>query len=108
MRSKPLSRRKALASLAAIAAYGATGHNSLVAESIPNGAVSEHGAAPIFSATGPDAERYGAANGFPVPGYLRAGWQGNPYEPHYRVGAFSHFDQFNTTRRIKQAAEPWR
>jgi hypothetical protein len=32
-------------------------------------------------------------------------WQGNPYEPYYRVGAFSRFDELNTTRRIKHAAK---
>jgi CubicO group peptidase (beta-lactamase class C family) len=62
---------------------------------------------PVFSRSGPDAERYGAAKGFPVPGYLRSLWQGNPYAPYYRIGAFSHFDEFNTTRRVKHAAEPW-
>jgi hypothetical protein len=33
-------------------------------------------------------ELYGAAEGFPVPGFW-ARLQGNPYEPHDRVGAFT-------------------
>jgi CubicO group peptidase (beta-lactamase class C family) len=102
-----LSRRKALASLAVVAAYGAVGNNSAAAEPIPTGGTAAHGAGPIFSATGPDAQRFGAAKAFPVPGVLRTIWEGNPYQPAYRVGAFSHFDEGNTTRRIKHAAKPW-
>jgi len=89
-----ISRRAALLGLAASAACGPAKADL-------------DGAGPIFSATGPDAERYGVAQAFPVPGYLRSIWQGNPYDPYYRVGAFSHFDEFNKTRRIKHAAEPW-
>jgi CubicO group peptidase (beta-lactamase class C family) len=33
--------------------------------------------------------------------------QGNPYEPKYRVGAFSHSDELFPTRRIKRARTPW-
>jgi CubicO group peptidase (beta-lactamase class C family) len=102
-----LSRRKALASLAAVAAVGAVRDNRAAAESIPTGGAAENAAGPVFSATGPDAQRFGAAKGYPVPGVLRSIWEGNPYDPVYRVGAFSHFDEFNTTRRVKHAAEPW-
>jgi hypothetical protein len=102
-----LSRRKALASLAAVAAHIAVRGNSATAEPIHNSGVPENGAGPVFSATGPDADLYGAADGFPVPGFLRAVLQGNPYKPEYRVGAFSHFDEIYTTRRIKRAAVPW-
>lgn len=101
------SRREALASLAAIAAYGVVGDSSVVGKSVPNSGVPEHGAGPVFSATGPGAEHYGAAEGYPVPEYQRAIRQGNPYEPEYRVGAFSHFDEIYRTRRTKRAAEPW-
>jgi hypothetical protein len=55
----------------------------------------------------PDAELYGADKGFPVPGFIQAVLQGNPYKPEYRVGAFSHFDTIYATRRIKRAAVPW-
>jgi hypothetical protein len=102
-----VSRRAALAGLVVAASFGADRGNSVIAGPISDTAATENGAGPVFSATGPDAERYGAAKGFPVPGYLRTIWHGNPYEPYYRVGAFSHFDEINTTRRIKHAAKPW-
>ena len=102
-----LSRRKALASLAAVAAHVAVRGNSATAEPIHNNGDPESGAGPVFSATGPHAELYGAAAGFPVPSFLQAVRQGNPYKPEYRVGAFSHFDEIYTTRRIKRAAVPW-
>jgi CubicO group peptidase (beta-lactamase class C family) len=102
-----LSRRKALASLAAVAAHIAVRDNSATAEPIHNSGAPESGAGPVFSATGPDADLYGAAEGFPVPGFLRAVLQGNPYKPEYRVGAFSHFDDIYATRRIKRASVPW-
>jgi CubicO group peptidase (beta-lactamase class C family) len=62
---------------------------------------------PIFSPSGPNAELYGAADGYPVPDPMLARLQGNPYEPKYRVGAFSHFDELFPTRRIKRASTPW-
>jgi len=34
--------------------------------------------------------------------------QGNPWEPKYRVGAFSHLDKIYSTRRISRAAAPWK
>ena len=71
------------------------------------GAQEQDGTGPVFSSTGPDAAHYGAAEGFPVPGYLRALLQGNPFKPEYRVGAFSHFDEIFSTRRIERAAAPW-
>jgi CubicO group peptidase (beta-lactamase class C family) len=98
-----LTRRAALAGLAAAATYGAARGNSAFAQPA---ATAENGAGPVFSATGPDAEFYGAAEGFPVPGLL-ARRKGNPYEPKYRVGAFSHFDEIYPTRTIKSAAAPW-
>ncbi len=64
-------------------------------------------AGPIFSPSGPNAELYGAADGYPVPDPTLARLQGNPYEPKYRVGAFSHFDQLFPTRRIERASTPW-
>lgn len=61
----------------------------------------------MFSPSGPDAGRYGAAQGFPVPDPALARQQGNPYAAEYRVGAFSHFDEIYPTRLIKRAASPW-
>ena len=62
---------------------------------------------PVFSPSGPDAELYGAANGFPIPSPAQARIQRNPFRPEYRVGAFSHFDQLFPTRSIKHADAPW-
>jgi len=98
---RPFTRRTALAGLVAAAAYGAANAEPIAVHATPEG-----GAGPVFSATGPNAGLYGAAEGFPVPGFL-ARRQGNPYEPKYRVGAFSHFDEMYPTRQIKRATMPW-
>ena len=58
-------------------------------------------------ATGPDAEQYGAAYGYPVPDVALARTQGNPWEPKYRVGAFSHLDEIYATQRVDRATTPW-
>jgi CubicO group peptidase (beta-lactamase class C family) len=100
-----LSRRTALASLAAAAACGVARGNSAVAQST-SANDAPHGAGPVFSPTGPDAELYGATEGFPLPGFW-ARLQGNPYEPKYRVGAFSHFDKLLSTRTVKRSTTPW-
>src|SRR5262249_23601331 len=60
-----------------------------------------------FDRGGPDAERYGLREGYPVPDPDHARRQGNPWEPRYRVGAFSHLDTIYPTRRIERAAAPW-
>ena len=49
-----ISRRAALAALAAAC-------SPAVAETIERGATTENDVGPVFSASGPDAERYGAA-----------------------------------------------
>ena len=33
--------------------------------------------------------------------------EGNPWEPKYRVGAFSHLDEIYSTRKISRARVPW-
>ena len=96
-----LTRRAALASLAAAAC------GSAMAGPIADGMAVENVAGPVFSPSGPDAELYGAADGFPVPDPALARRQGNPYEPRYRVGAFSHFDEIYPTRRIVRTAAQW-
>ncbi len=101
----PVSRRTALASLAAVAAYGAARDGSAGPAS-PTGAAG-NGDSPGFSPTGPNAELYGAAEGFPVADRALVVQPGNPHEPKYRVGAFSHFDEIYPTRRIKRAVTPW-
>ncbi len=102
-----ITRRAALAGVVAAATFGARGGDAVMAEPASGPAAAGNGAEPVFSATGPDAERYGAAEGFPVPSSLAARLQGNPYKPEYRVGAFSHFDDIYPTRRIARAATPW-
>jgi CubicO group peptidase (beta-lactamase class C family) len=101
-----LSRRATLGSLLAAAAYGAFTGNSTFAEPIRNHDAPANGVGPVFSETGPYAKLYGAAEGFPVPGFW-ARLQGNPYEPQYRVGAFSHFDELYRIRRVRRASAPW-
>jgi len=97
--SDRVSRRVALTGLAATCAAGlATPMRRAWAEE----------AGPSFSSTGPDAERYGAAAGYPVPDAVRARWQGNPWQPADRVGAFTHIDDIYPTRQVKRAAVPWR
>ena len=79
---------------------------SLAGRPIAASRAPENSADPVFSPSGPDAERYGAAQGFPVPNSALARQQGNPYHPKYRVGAFSHFDEIYPTRLVSRAAMP--
>ncbi|MBV9785111.1 MAG: serine hydrolase [Acidisphaera sp.] len=89
---RTLSRRGALAGLGMFPALGTT----------PAWAGMAGTDGPIFYASGPNADRYGAAEGFP------ARWQiHDPDAPRYRVGNFSHFDEIMPTRRIVRANTPW-
>jgi CubicO group peptidase (beta-lactamase class C family) len=92
-----LSRRDALAGLAATCAAGV----GLI------GPASADAAGPTFSASGPDAQTYGAAQGYPVPDAARARRQGTPWEKRDRVGAFTHIDDIYPTRLVKRADAPW-
>jgi CubicO group peptidase (beta-lactamase class C family) len=59
------------------------------------------GAAPVFSDTGPDADDYGKADGYPV---------GNPSvtsDLRYLVGTYSHFDQTVPAHVVPRAPTPW-
>lgn len=56
-------------------------------------------AGPSFSPLGPDAARFGSAEGFPARRPIE--------EAGHRVGGFSHFDELYPTRRIERAAAPW-
>ena len=97
-----VSRRAALTGFAVTAAYG-----SVVAEQVSDGTWGENGAGPIFSPSGPNAELYGAAEGFPIADHSLAHQPGEPYQVKYRVGAYSHFDEIYPTHRTKRAAAPW-
>jgi CubicO group peptidase (beta-lactamase class C family) len=92
-----LSRRAVLAGAAATCASLAASTRQASAEEV----------GPIFSSTGPNAELYGAATGYPVPDAVRARWRGNPWQPGDRVGAFTHIDDIYPTRPVKRAATPW-
>src|ERR1700759_5251881 len=92
-----MSRRAALAGLAA----------SVVGGAAPGKADgSETGAGPVFAPSGPEAERYGAAEGFPIAVPLRVNQPGDPPDK-YKIGAYSHYDEIHPTRRIARAAAPW-
>src|SRR6516225_2521202 len=97
-----LSRRAALAGLAITAASG-----SAIAEQVSDGKPGENGAGPTFSPLGPNAELYGAAEGYPVADLSLAHQPGEPHQIKYRVGAYSHFDEIFPTHRIRRSAAPW-
>lgn len=102
------TRRKALLTLGAVAGYRALGSNSASGQVSINTEAVESNASPTFAQGGPDAKLYGFDEGYPVPGRVRAVTEGNPWEPKYRVGAFSHLDEIYSTRRISRAAMPWK
>jgi CubicO group peptidase (beta-lactamase class C family) len=56
---------------------------------------------PIFSATGPDAEAYGAAEHFPV------GSGDTAFQKKYMVGSYSHFDTLFPATTLAPAAQAW-
>ena len=97
---KHVSRRTALAALAAASGFAMAGP-------IPDSATAGDDPGPVFSPTGPDAELYGAAEGFPIANPALRYPPGNPLTPNYRVGAFSHHDKIFPTRQIGRAATPW-
>ena len=102
-----LSRRDVLTGLASAAICWTGRTEAASAEPLRNGALAPGCKGPIFTATGPDAELYGATGGYPVPNAELARRDGNPWEPKYRVGAFSHIDEIYPTRQIDRAATPW-
>jgi CubicO group peptidase (beta-lactamase class C family) len=100
------NRRKVLAGFAATAASVFAGNSVTVGPAL-SGSAAVACIGPTSSPTGPDAELYGAAESYPVPELLGARLRGNPWEPKYRVGAFSHLDQLYPTRLVERAATPW-
>jgi CubicO group peptidase (beta-lactamase class C family) len=102
-----LSRRKALTGLAATAASACAGRCFASAKPNLSGAAAGSCTGPTFSLTGPNAKLYGAAEGYPLPDVVEARLRGNPWEPRYRVGAFSHLDEIYATRLIERAEKPW-
>jgi CubicO group peptidase (beta-lactamase class C family) len=93
-----LSRRTALAGLAATGAAGL----------VPTAdATAGDAAAPVFSSSGPKADFYGAAENYPIKDTALGFVPGNPLQPKYRVGAFSHYAELFPTRVIKRGTTPW-
>jgi len=90
-----------------LAGFATTVCSPSVAETAPTSISAEDRSGPAFSPLGPDAERYGAAEGFPIADPQLPFHPLNPLEPKYRVGAFSHFDELLTTRQIRRAATSW-
>jgi len=101
------SRRDTLKGIALAIACGSNWTKSAIAEAPRIDALPAKCEGPILMASGPDAEQYGAAYGYPVPDVALARTQGNPWEPKYRVGAFSHLDEIYATRRVDRATTPW-
>ncbi|MGL9622215.1 serine hydrolase [Bradyrhizobium sp. U531] len=56
---------------------------------------------PVFSQSGPDAELYGAAEGYPI------GTRGGAPQLDKLVGVYSHFDALYPSRAIGRATMPW-
>jgi CubicO group peptidase (beta-lactamase class C family) len=107
MSAQQYSRRKAVSSLAATLACALGGPIPATAEPASPGETQDC-AGPIFSTTGPNAELYGAKDGYPLPDITEARKQGDPWEPRYRVGAFTHIDRIYPTRLIERAVTPWK
>jgi CubicO group peptidase (beta-lactamase class C family) len=102
-----VSRRRMLIGLAAAAGSVAAGRSGALAQGNPDGGMSRGATGPHFDPGGPDAARYGQGEGYPVPDAITARYQGNPWEPGYRVGAFSHLDQLYPTRTVARSTVPW-
>ncbi|SDR99246.1 serine hydrolase domain-containing protein [Bradyrhizobium canariense] len=107
MSAELLSRRKTVAALAATAGCVLAGSSSASAEPDFHGPA-QNCTGPSFSATGPNAELYGAEEDYPLPDIVEARRRGDPWEPKYRVGVFTHLDQIYPTRLIERAAAPWK
>jgi CubicO group peptidase (beta-lactamase class C family) len=106
MSAELLTRRKTVAALAATAACVLAGSSSANEEPDFHGRT-QNCTGPSFSATGPNAELYGAEEGYPLPDIVEARRRGDPWEPKYRVGAFTHLDQIYPTRLVERAGSPW-
>lgn len=102
-----LSRRHAAVGLAATVACTLANQYSATAEPASPG-LAPGCAGPSLSGTGPDAELYGSDEGYPLPNVMDARRQGNPWDPKYRVGAFTHLDQIYPTRLVQRAGSVWR
>src|SRR5215469_11233560 len=65
------------------------------------GAKATKPATPVFSDTGPNADEYGASEGYPVRGDTVVG------DMRYLVGSYSHFDEIVRARVVTRAPTAW-
>jgi CubicO group peptidase (beta-lactamase class C family) len=93
----PHTGGRLLVILVATLASCASPDGAVVAGSSP--VESSAGSGPRFAASGPNAEEYGAREGYPVKIISRA---------RFYVGAFSHYDELFDGRLIRKAATPSR
>jgi CubicO group peptidase (beta-lactamase class C family) len=94
----PRARRLVLSILVAalVGCVGPTAPNAdRAAVTARSPAESSAGSAPRFAADGPNAQEYGAAEGYPIKAIYRV--------PFF-VGAFSHYDQILEGRTVRRAA----
>src|SRR5215510_10880950 len=71
-RAPRLSRRGVVTGIACTAAYALARNKSSTAEAPRDAEPTKDCTGPIFSPTGPNAEHYGAAEGYPVPAFVLA------------------------------------
>src|SRR5215469_2541360 len=102
-----VSRRRALTAVAAAAVSVAAGRSGALGQDKFGGGTSRGVTSPHVDPGGPDAAQYGQGAGYPVPDAVTTRREGNPWEPRYRVGAFSHLDQLYPTRTVARGAVPW-
>ncbi|HMM87811.1 serine hydrolase domain-containing protein [Bradyrhizobium sp.] len=80
----------------------AAGAPSAVAEEVAKaGDANQAALGPVFSNTGPDAEIYGAAAGFP------AGDRTTASQPQHLVSTYTHFGELFPSRPVRRAETPW-
>jgi hypothetical protein len=94
-----------LSALAAGVACGTIRRRSAFAQSTVDEAGVEGEVGPTFTRDGPNARLYGLDEGYPVPEVPHAVLEGNPWEPKYRVGAFSHLDEDDSCLRCALVVE---
>src|SRR5271165_6982637 len=92
-----VSRRAALTGFALTAAYG-----SAVAEQVSDSMSGENGAGPVFSPSGPNAELYGAAEGFPIADRSLAHQPGEPIKSN--IASAPTATSMKSTRHIGSSA----
>jgi CubicO group peptidase (beta-lactamase class C family) len=83
--------------MVALAGCAAPTHPAQGSSAGPGSAASAAPSGPRFASGGPDAEEYGAGEGYPVKGI---------YGARFFVGNFSHYDQIFEGRMVRRAVTP--